>query len=72
MKQDTNFLKNALMKSKTRCQYKTYPQDKRFFMELVKDAGWIKRRCALGTAYDQETCECSVNIGYQAEANRME
>jgi hypothetical protein len=65
IKKDKYYLTNALLKGRAKCQYKPYRLDKRFFMELVEDAGWIKRRCALGTAYDQETCECSINIGYQ-------
>lgn len=65
IKKDKHYLTNALLRGRAKCQYKPYRLDKRFFMELVEDAGWIKRRCALGTAYDQETCECSINIGYQ-------
>lgn len=61
---DKNLIKDSL-KKKSRCPYKPYSLDRRYFMEKVKDGGWMKRRCALGTAYDQETCECSIYVGYQ-------
>ncbi|XP_063428145.1 asparagine-rich protein-like [Mytilus trossulus] len=68
---DKSYLKDSLF-SKNKCPYKPHSLNKKFFMEKVKDNGWIKRRCALGTAYDQDTCECSINIGYQPEGCKPE
>ncbi|CAG2224125.1 unnamed protein product [Mytilus edulis] len=69
---DKSYLKDSLFSRKNKCPYKPHSLNKKFFMEKVKDNGWIKRRCALGTAYDQDTCECSINIGYQPEGCKPE
>ncbi|XP_076098967.1 asparagine-rich protein-like [Mytilus galloprovincialis] len=69
---DKSYLKDSLFSRKNNCPYKPHLLNKKFFMEKVKDNGWIKRRCALGTAYDQDTCECSINIGYQPEGCKPE
>ncbi|CAC5391877.1 unnamed protein product [Mytilus coruscus] len=69
---DKSYLKDSLFNRKNKCPYKPYSLNKKFFMEKIKDNGWIKRRCALGTAYDQDTCECSINIGYQPEGCKPE